>query len=443
MLEEGVKYAIQMCTKYGSLTKKINNPEEYLIERGPILGNLIRYANLIHSRYTSIGFFDLFQDYLSEAPKGFLIDINMAKADPAISPYFDYFRRLEMHNEATKSPVIADQYINSFIDSLLGHEDLFKTVFHISLAEFGDLIKYLLNNVIEETNHRIGSFPRLSEDIIDYSNPLSAILWGESLLIPKKFILEKFGENGLRAIDLFLFNPKTFDPRNLGYHQTSRTPLFLHDKFSLIVSPELLLDSLELNLHYSLLEAPNDISEAYKARSSVNFVDDISILCSKYNYQEVKRNVQLYESSRQLGDLDLVLRNSDDHYLLIEAKNHALPLNVYFNDIPATKRHLAYLRDNWQKPYIRRLQHLQKNAVDYGISPNFKYIIVTRMPEILSHFSDQLVITKEELPYILPKLQEIDNLSEIMNQIYPLTNDLSDEDMQTIVQEGLSVIRPA
>ena len=52
---------------------------------------------------------------------------------------------------------------------------------------------------------------------------------------------------------------------------------------------------------------------------------------------------------KTIGDIDLILKNNEGSHLLIEAKNHALPLAVYFKDSDKTLAHLEYLQNEWEK----------------------------------------------------------------------------------------------
>ncbi|MNI37042.1 hypothetical protein D3C73_911150 [compost metagenome] len=78
----------------------------------------------------------------------------------------------------------------------------------------------------------------------------------------------------------------------------------------------------------------------------------------KNGYEEVDRELELYEGRNQIGDIGLVLKNNDDHFILIEAKNHALPLNVYFKDFEAVSTRLKYLQGDWEKKVNKRISQL-------------------------------------------------------------------------------------
>src|SRR5690606_31302238 len=132
----------------------------------------------------------------------------------------------------------------------------------------------------------------------------------------------------------------------------------------------------------------DNVKEEYKKRYSDKFVDRLETIASKHGYVEHSRELELYEGKNQIGDLDIVLFNEQkNHYLLIEAKNHALSLDVYFHDFEATEKRLEYLTNAWEKKVERRYNNVKDSHEKYGIGSSFDYIIVSRYPEILSHFS--------------------------------------------------------
>ena len=116
-----------------------------------------------------------------------------------------------------------------------------------------------------------------------------------------------------------------------------------------------------------------------------------------------------------------------DQYLLIEAKSHSIPLNVYFGDIIATKKHLQYLQSYWENKVSTRFEHLNKHLKDYNIGNNYKYIIVSKYPEILSHFSKFLVLSLEEYEYFLQNIHQDYNFEKIYENLYNIDSNTSRE----------------
>ncbi|MBA7542946.1 hypothetical protein ES705_35271 [subsurface metagenome] len=136
----------------------------------------------------------------------------------------------------------------------------------------------------------------------------------------------------------------------MQYNLIARQPIIEKDEYY-IISPELILDSIFINSHYSLLEI-GELKELYKMRSSKIFVDNIRQKAERFGFDEFARDLELYEGKNQIGDLDLVVKNGEDEFLLIEAKNHSLPMNVYFHDFEATKNRLSQLINEWENKTI-------------------------------------------------------------------------------------------
>jgi hypothetical protein len=206
-------------------------------------------------------------------------------------------------------------------------------------------------------------------------------------------IKRRYGNNVLNVIKRMTFDPNKFNENELRFHQITREPFINLANDLLLVSPELLLDSLFTNIHYSLLEGCKEVREEYKKRSSDRFVDSIVKVANKIGYIEMSRELDLYEGKRSIGDVDLILKNDNDEYILVEAKNHALPLNVYFKGIEFTQQHLCYLKNEWEKKVLIRYEHIRQNYKKYNIGDKYRYIIISIFPEIISHYSDLTILS--------------------------------------------------
>jgi hypothetical protein len=260
-----------------------------------------------------------------------------------------------------------------------------------------------------------------------------------SIGIISSSIKEKFGSKIFALIEKLTFKPDQFDENEIRYHLLSRTPIIKVSSETFLCSPQLILDSLYINTNYSLLEN-QETKEKYKARSSEVFVNKIIEICNKFGYKKERLEVELRKGKKQLGDIDIILKNDENHYLLIEAKNHALPLDVYFGNIEATQKHLQKLKD-WDKKVSQRQEHLNNHYNDYGISKSFRYIIVSLRPEIISHYSEHIVVSIRELEDWL-KLNCV-NFNELFKQIYDDTISLSEQDLEHLRHDGFSILNTA
>lgn len=444
LLQESIKYVIQTAVVYGDVTETPTGPEGYLEARIPKIGDLIRHANWINSQHATLSIIELCQSHIAVHADGRIsIDWNSVKADPAISPYYEYFYRLEVHNEVMKGPVPADTLVQRFVESFAGFEDLFESVFKVSPDAYAEHISHMLELVVSAFRRCESQLPELSPGIIDLANPLSAILWGQATVISVDQLLDKFGDETHEFLEKLTFKPAAFDLNNLEYHQLNRSPLIPFAQEEIVVSPELLLDSLNVNSHYSILEADPEIAEDYKARAAERFVGEISEICREHGYHEVSRGLELQEEGELLGDIDLVCADKTGSHILIEAKNHALPMPVFFKDPMATKNHLTYLKRSWEEPFARRYEHLRKKSKQYGIPSDYKYIIVSRFPEVLSHFSERLVVSKHELDHYLKGISEVEAFGALFHRLYPSPTELPDTELAMLVADGLSTIGPA
>jgi hypothetical protein len=444
LLSEGVEYAIQAIAAFGDVLKSIDDPEGYLRSRGEFIGNLIRRANAIHSRHTTTSLISLARRHIrSRGPGQVELDLSAAMKDPEIAALYQYFYRLEIHSIIIQQPLPAHEYVESIVKKFSAYNQIFENAFGMSPEILGSIVTFLLQLVIEQFKEHEDAFPLVAPDMINPSHPAMSLFWGESLLIDIEHLNSNFGKSARRFLEAFLFDPDFYDPTNLLYHQTYRTPILPFDSSRVLVSPELLLSSLNLNLHYTILEADSRLADEYKSLSSTVFVDDIAEICSRHGYAEVHRVVELAAGKKHLGDIDLICEHPRGHTLLVEAKNHTLPLDVYFKDAEATLQRLQYQRQEWEQPFERRLQYVAHNKDKLGISGDFMYVIVSKMPEILSHYSPHLVITSHELDYLLPDLTRPVSNTDIFKDLYPMGPPLSEEEVQLLVADGLSVIRHA
>jgi len=235
----------------------------------------------------------------------------------------------------------------------------------------------------------------------------------------------------LNGYNKLIFKPNNFNISELSYPQILREPIIkINDYY--IVSPELLLDSLHINIHYSLLESEKTRNE-YKENSAIQFVDDIINISKKYCYIEIQRELELYKKKNKLGDIDLILYNKNKNkYLLIEAKNHSLPLAVYHGDLIAIKEHLERLKISWEQKVLNRLEHIKQHYDKYNIGSDFDYIIVSKYPEIISHTSNLLILAIKEYEYYLE--HSALGFKQINQKMY-YEDKLSHNDLKTLSED--------
>jgi hypothetical protein len=194
------------------------------------------------------------------------------------------------------------------------------------------------------------------------------------------------------------------------------------------------------NAHFTLLES-EESKQAYMNRKSMQFIDQIVSAASTVGFEEIGRDVYLMEGKNTIGDIDLIMRNKETgNTLLIEAKNHALPLDVYFVSAAAIKRHVDSTRD-WEKKVRRRIDHLRGDKSTYPLTEPWDYIIVSRMPEPISHVTDLLVLSLDEFQFWVRENPRLTAFSDIYSAIYIRNRpNMTIEAMQELQQQGFSLV---
>jgi hypothetical protein len=423
-LTDAYKYIIQVLYKFshtGIIEDQTNNS---IINQKKTLF-LTKVVLNINSKYESLSFFTLFDDIKVSGERDQFVELNMENVvkDERLNKFFMYAARTEREGKMQKDVIwTKDHFLSNFMEEYKPYADLFQKEFNISLEKFIELIDYILEYLVFQMKSKESQYILLEDGNVDikaYGNILSI---GESMFIEKSILLQKFGDRIEKIIERLCLKASDFDEYQLKYNLIARQPLLDYGEH-LLVSPELLLDSLFVNSHYSLLES-GDSREEYKKRYATKFVDKISDLGKRYGFEEVNRELELYEDKKQIGDIDLVLKNSAGHFILVEAKNHAIPMDVYFCDHLATEKRLDYLQKEWEAKVNKRKTHLKAHHSNYGIGAEFTYIIVSKSPEILSHFSDYLVLTLNEFYFWLSKEDLTLPFQVIIDDYYKMNDEL-------------------
>lgn len=420
------KYLISCIIKFGKQSH-VNNAKSLVnIDFTTFLTKIVLHIN---SNYEAVSLFSLFDKLTVFGERNQYARIDMAENldNPIIKKHFEYSSRFQEHIHFEKLNMQTHtQFLQKFKTSFIEYDDLCLFEFGITVNEIGDKITSLLDTIVNRLEQNQEKLPLLDNGNINYKHIGTLLHVIKSFIFTESELITIFGKKFLNKLT---FNRNLFDEKQLAFHHILRQPLVKLDK-EYIASPQLLLDSLFVNIHYTLLESNNQ--HEYKKRASDIFVNQILTTAKKYNYYEFARELELYEGKKQLGDIDIVLHNKQiDQFILIEAKNHSLPLSVYFNDMIATKKHLQYLQSHWEKKVKTRYSHLNNNHESYKIGEKFKYIIVSKYPEILAHFSDILVLSLNEFDYFMANMDKIDSFEDVYNNLYN-QNTLSKEDLHKL-----------
>ncbi|MDR2993174.1 MAG: hypothetical protein LBV11_04965, partial [Bacillus cereus] len=320
--EEVYKYLAQLILKYGNL-----HSEPIPKVNVKLAKEIIAKGKLVNTTFDSLSVFTLFEGKL-QGEERVILKPNLSEKGKS---FFDYFCRIERDSLIKAQDFQkSDNFISKFDNDYVQYKDLIEKHFDIEYKKFIEFYQYIINYLKRKYKVMEQYMPRLKGGNVSVDNYTSLIMFSSSSYIPIKTLERRFGKSIINFINKLVFNPDEFDEiEGLRYHSFNRKPLIKSDN-KLYLSPELILDSMPINSHYSLLEGSKKISEAYKQRSSNYFVDDIAKLARNYGYKEVGRELDLFEGKQAIGDIDLILKNHEGHYLLIEAKKHALPLDVYF-----------------------------------------------------------------------------------------------------------------
>lgn len=314
--------------------------------------------------------------------------------------------------------------LNDVLSDFIDFDDLVKIAFDISIGEIKEIIIGLKAELDIRYTYEYDNFTFKSKDIIDSKNYNNHILY-TSLLIFSKEQLLKIHPKACKFVGLFTFIPDEFDPFELRYNYIDKKSIILIRDFYFI-SLELLINSLHAGLHYSLLDSMH-VGEKYKKRESSLFEQKISDIAKKYGFETIERNVDLYERKRKLGDIDLLIKNSEQQKIYIEAKSYSLHSNIQAHDPVEMQKQLKIQQTKWESKVLARKQHIEKQTENKSIV----YIIVTRKPEILSHFSELLVLNIQEFEFWLKNIRK-DKFESIYDELYGGDRQISDKILREI-----------
>ena len=435
-LEDAFKYQIQILAKHAQ-SDFVKTNTSGLVINSDLVEEMQKHALEINSKFESVSFISTFNTVEISGQRDQHAKIKLTEIkDEYLSKFFKYNFRADKEHSDERTPQLVGDFFNFFTIEYKPYSDLFLKEFKITIEEFIEFTEWLINNITQKITSKQESFPLTASGKVDIHDYRSIILYGSSLLIEKEEIYAQFGEKIKHILNRLIFNISTYDEQELKYNIVERQPLIEKDGY-LAVSPELLLDSFYANSHYSLLEA-GAIKEEYKKRYSKVFVDKILLKAEQHGFREFSRDFELYEGKNQIGDIDLIVTNDKNEFLLIEAKNHSVPMDVYVHDFEATKARLKTLQKEWEEKVKRRVLNLQKNYENYGICKNFKYIIVSKSPEIISHFSDFLFLSLREFGTWVSTYDLQKSFADLYEQLYKLNDTLTKKQLNSITKDLLS-----
>jgi Holliday junction resolvase-like predicted endonuclease len=337
----------------------------------------------------------------------------------------EYGIRIQKALELSLETKDLDAILNKIKDEFCHSEDLIKQIFGVSIEELQVFLIRLNQYYQFRFERNKATFTYNNEGWIDTNNYLNYIIYGQMITIPKGVLLS-LEPKIEKLLDSLTLNKDEFNPLRLEFDILSQKPL-LKIKNDLIVNLELLWPGILLNLRYSLLEHNELIKEEYKKRNSSAFEDKVANTLARYNYELIVKNFMLYNRKNQIGDVDVMVRHKNTgKFLYVECKDYNHKKEIQAHNAEAILENLKTQQRDWESKVKARIDKLKNDYPDR----DSQYIIVTKLPEILSHFSDILVLDIHELEIWCKSGEEM-SFENIYNERY--TGDLmTNEEMDLL-----------
>lgn len=445
MTEDTLKYAISLIAKHGKwqdLLEKKTSVMDFNIETCDHLKYVCQHIN---SKFDIASLLDLAKVKVTgERDQHCEIDLQSVLDDPELKRLADYFYRIEAETITQKSVQSVDTLFQNFSVEHSGVEELFEEENGLTVDEYMDGIRQLLSLIESRWAQTEEKVPKLANGNIDIRSHPVISSFASALIIKRSELKNIVSTNFMRIMGSQSFKGVELQDSELRFHYINRKP-FLRAPDFFILSPEILVDSIFINTHYSLIESKNT-KQKYLDRQSRKFVEKIAQIANRFGYSKDRTEVELYEGKRKIGDVDLILKNDDGRFLLIEAKNHSLPLEVYFKQVAPTIAHKNRLLAEWEKKVSRRISHLRGNHSAYEIESNFTYILISKHPEVVSHYSPILSLSLLEFESWLEAGGQCNDFQSFYSRAYSTAGqEFTLDEMNDLHKDGFmlgTIVRP-
>lgn len=440
--DDAMKYAISLAVKYGAWdsVSAINTPlAGFDVSRVHKLERLTRYIN---AKFETEILLNLAEVRVSgDRDETCEVDLPAGLRDPNRNMQMQFGLRIEKFTRDEKNdPVPVPQLLERFRNEYSALAELYEQDNGISMEVFCqgmlDIYEHLVARGIEVEAELLGADdgqvnPLLAETFIKLSR---------TFIMTDAEMEDVLNPEFLAYLRRNPFDPDAVSDSELRYHYVSRRPFIIGKGFA-IFSPELVFDSVLGNARYTFLESITS-KQKFMQQSASQFIDDIADVALASGYRVIGRDIYLKEGKKDIGDIDLFLWNKDlNHCLLIEAKNHMLPLPVYFRSPSAIDEHISRNRD-WEIKVQRRLSHLKGEDRSFCVIGNWDYLVVSLMPEPLSHITDLLVLSLDEFGVWLSENPRPTKFSEVHDLLHaPDSAQFSPEDLKRMQDDGFVLMR--
>lgn len=438
--DDALKYAISLAAKHGDWRHQahaINSLDNFEIDR---VNKLEHFTKHINAKFETEILLNVAEVRVSGSrDQDCELDIAAGVKNPLRAMYLDFGFRIEQSTMQMKSDLRSpEELIERLRREYADVGDLFESDSGISLNTFCDgmldLQKMLRSK--GEAQERMAALKQNGRIDMEARQTFIAIAKGFHFTLSE--LSSSLSSEFVSYMERNSFDKEKFSDSELRFHYLTRRPFLMGDGF-FILSPDLIFDSLLDNIHFTLLESDAAKNE-YKKRRAAQFVDEIARAAIPAGYSVTDRDVDLFKGKQQLGDIDVVLTNaSTGHTLFVEAKNHALPLPVYFRDPKALDAHIASTRD-WENKVTRRIDHLRSGSASYSAPGAWDYLVVSRMPEPLSHVTDLMVLSVYEFSKWVTQTPRPSSFPDFYQALYkPNVAKMSPDEIQHLVNEGYSL----
>ena len=440
--DEAWKYALALAAKYGdwrnrkSAINSVSKCDVGLVMR------LEALARKVNARFDSEKLLNVANvRVMGDRDQHCEVHIDEIK-DPKRRMYFDFGLRIEHSTMSKKSNLHSgEEVVERLRQDYAGVADLFEQEYGISLAAYCDGMLGLIRLMRARAKVQWQKVALDDDGYVDFETNKTFAALSEAM-----YFTDSELSQALRPVFVSYMRRHSFDGNELSdeelrFNYVTRRP-FLIGRGFFILSQELIFDSLFDNVHFTLLEGA-EAKDRYKAHRSVQFVDEIAQLAASAGYAEVARDVDLTEGKRKLGDIDVILSNAETgHTLLVEAKNHALPLPVYFGSPEALDAHVARTRE-WEQKVLRRIDHLRGDSPSFSPPGQWDYVIVSNMPEPLAHVSTLLILSAEEFASWIENESRPKLFADFYRSFYkPDEANMSEDEIFRLMDEGFVLARP-
>ena len=436
LYDEALKYAIALAAKHGNWDSDalaIESMKGFDNERVIQLSKLTSYIN---SKFETEKLLYVAEVRVSGArDQDCTLDIQAGIDNPERSMYLDFGVRVEQSTMRSKDKLLSvEELVRRLYMEYADVADLFESENGISLAAYCEGMATL--GFAIQARGAEAEYACVDAKGMIYPDQLKTfIAIARSMIFTDAELEPLLTPEFLTYLRQHFFDANAQNDAELRFHYMSRRPFLMGQGFA-ILSPDLVFDSVLDNAHFTLLES-EESKQTYMNRKSMQFIDQIVSAASTVGFEEIDRDVYLMEGKDTIGDIDLIMRNKETgNTLLIEAKNHALPLDVYFVSPDSIKRHVDRTLD-WERKVRRRIAHLQGNKSTYPLEGSWDYVIVSRMPEPISHVTDLLVLSLDEFQFWIRENPRLTAFSDIYSAIYMRNRpNMSIEEMQKFQQQG-------